>query len=389
MNNFSVRLLCLSLFMAIFSFGYSQKKITTEDGKKIIILPDGSWKYDESKEEVSTESNNELVRLVSDENFKVNPYQLPDENNSNISEINLDKIAKLEYDIRDLLNEFNVENEISKDNLKLLKEELKISEDSDEVVESADIQTEINITKERLSTLKDNIKILEKNQDRIDKAKKSNDDEASKIVSEVNKTMRKRFDKGFKEDDVKIVDISYYHFELSEKIDHDIHDCEILFDGMDERQKKYRKETAAKPFFSYTHPKLKSFFKSKDFLNCNANLLKLGAYYYLGLEITISSKDAKKNYGAIERNSMLRINFIDGSDIHLTCIKENRGTIEPYTGNTVYKVKYLLDKEQLKTMSKIEIDKIGLIWTTGFEEYDIYEVDFFMNQISCLNSKNK
>jgi len=32
----------------------------------------------------------------------------------------------------------------------------------------------------------------------------------------------------------------------------------------------------------------------------------------------------------------------------------------------------------------MEIDKIGIQWSSGYEEYTIYEVDFLTSQLSCL-----
>jgi len=31
------------------------------------------------------------------------------------------------------------------------------------------------------------------------------------------------------------------------------------------------------------------------------------------------------------------------------------------------------------------VDKIRLIWSTGYDEYDITNMDFFINQIKSLN----
>ena len=41
--------------------------------------------------------------------------------------------------------------------------------------------------------------------------------------------------------------------------------------------------------------------------------------------------------------------------------------------------------EEILPKLKSELDKMRIVWSTGYEDYDIHEVDFFMDQIRCLN----
>ena len=45
---------------------------------------------------------------------------------------------------------------------------------------------------------------------------------------------------------------------------------------------------------------------------------------------------------------------------------------------------YGINNENVKMLSKFPIDKVGIMWTSGFETYDIYNVDLIMNHLSCL-----
>ena len=86
---------------------------------------------------------------------------------------------------------------------------------------------------------------------------------------------------------------------------------------------------------------------------------------------------------------MFRITFIDGEKFVLN--KNNKiesGTIQEYTGHTVYQAKFELKKDVYKKISKTEIDFVGLIWSTGFEKYDVFEIDILKHQASCLNKIN-
>ncbi len=181
--------------------------------------------------------------------------------------------------------------------------------------------------------------------------------------------------------------ISDYYFELDDTELKTGNTCNIVFDGYDETLDENRRETEASEFFSYTHPKIKPHLKSDDFLVCKANVAKVGKEYFLKMYFDLASKDASRNYGQIERNSIIRLQMIDGQKYYLTNNYPDPGRIEKYTGHTLYKAVMKLSKDDLKVFSKEEVDHVGIIWTTGYEQYDVYEVDFLINQIKCLKDE--
>ncbi len=163
-------------------------------------------------------------------------------------------------------------------------------------------------------------------------------------------------------------------------------DCILAFSGLDPATKKIRKETAQAFLFGYTHPKLKSYFKDKHFLTGETQIIQLHNRYYWYLQITIASKDAIKNYGYIEKNSALKIELLDKETIYIPNPQNTTGKLEPYTANTVYQLILPLDKGNGKALQKAEIDKIGIMWSSGYEEYEILHVDRVKNQINCIQN---
>ena len=45
-----------------------------------------------------------------------------------------------------------------------------------------------------------------------------------------------------------------------------------------------------------------------------------------------------------------------------------------------------MDKSVQREALKSELDKMRVVWRTGYEDYQIYHVDFLINQINCLNN---
>lgn len=165
--------------------------------------------------------------------------------------------------------------------------------------------------------------------------------------------------------------------------------CQLVYNGFDESLNAHRKETVAGRIFSYTHPKLIRHFKNNGFLIGSGSMIKSNDKYYLNLEISIKSKDARRSYGRVEKDAMLRITLLSGKKIFLNNRISSEGKLESYTGYTVYNCFYGLENEDVEDLEKLEIDKIGIMWTTGFEEYPVYQIDFIQNQILCLKNEDQ
>jgi hypothetical protein len=164
--------------------------------------------------------------------------------------------------------------------------------------------------------------------------------------------------------------------------------CNIRSTSVDEFSKKKMVVMEPAEFFSFTPEEIKSYLEDRDFISCNANLSTRPGLSFLTLKFTIASDNARKNFGVLEQGSLLRIMLLDGSTVNLYNGRFDAGKLDPYTGNTIYESNYIIDKEKEKLLSKKEIDKIRVVWSTGFEDYIIYNVDFFINQYDCLNKSS-
>ena len=145
-------------------------------------------------------------------------------------------------------------------------------------------------------------------------------------------------------------------------------------------------ETNPKFLFNYTPEKLKRYFKDKELMQTKVGVSKVAKQFYLNLTIKIISKDASKNYGIIQEGNMFKINLISGRNIVLNASEDSVSEIESYTGHALYHVKYPISDEDLNLLSKTPLDSIGIMWSSGFELYEIYEVDALMSQVSCIKS---
>lgn len=399
---------CLSLLVAP---ALCQKVITTDSGKKIMINPDGTWSDIEDTKETNPNLNNDAKPERTIESHMA--YNNKDQ----------DDYQRLRTEILKKYDEVKTKQFKNKNNISVVKEEIKKAkkENKDDLslrgleerklqyyLSEYDIEKEMDLIKpfklsvDRIDNqgfntvlyqnLKDNYIKYAGNSYAID-VTESNPDFSQTVVNNepeptYDKPVAQLTEKEIRDNDIKR-ELTYYSFDTDET---DVlrnppeNQCKIKLKGIDKRTRKERTELESAFLFGYTHPNIKSYFKEKDYLTCNAKLSKVGGLYYLSLEIRIASIKANKTYGSLDKGSSIRIKLLDGETVHLYNISGATGIIEPLTGVTVYQTNYPMEKGEYKQLSKTELDKIGIIWSTGYEEYEIYEVDFLMNQAECLKN---
>ncbi len=164
--------------------------------------------------------------------------------------------------------------------------------------------------------------------------------------------------------------------------------CEYTFDGVDESNGQRRRDMPARLLFTHTDDRLRLFMKDKDYLRCEGYLSSIaGGYRFLTLEFTFAYPNAKEAYGFIEKGSFLTINMLNGDFVNLKSGTMDQGSYDINTQVLTYRVMYPIDQSQLAFLRKSEVDSIRVFWSSGYEEYDVYELDFFMDQVKCLDRR--
>lgn len=165
--------------------------------------------------------------------------------------------------------------------------------------------------------------------------------------------------------------------------------CEILFNGRDERSGKKQTVLQQDELFTYTPEKMLNYFRLDNYLSGNLSLEKLDGKLIFNFELKFNSKDVQKSYGVINKKDFIRIDFITGRQIFLTAVEVEDPFIENYTGNTIYRAKYELNEHaDVDFLRKFFIDKIGILWSSGYESYTVYKVDFLKEKMNCLDQIN-
>jgi len=167
--------------------------------------------------------------------------------------------------------------------------------------------------------------------------------------------------------------------------------CELAYDGVDEFSGKRRWEMPKQVFFTHTSERLKPFFKEKNHITVEGFLSGAsgnGGTYYLNLNIIILSEMAQREFGVLEKASILSLKLINGNTVKLFNTKTSTGSVDKVEKLVEYRAQYMINSDNLKSLRKSEVDKARIVWGTGYEDYEVYNLDFFIDQIDCLE-KNK
>ena len=137
--------------------------------------------------------------------------------------------------------------------------------------------------------------------------------------------------------------------------------------------------------FTYTDERLRPYLKDKEYLRCEGFLTSIGGgFRYLTLVFTFAYPNAREAYGFIEKGSVLTIKMLNGNFVNLFSGKMDRGSYNTKTQLLTYRVHYPIDRGQLGLLEKDEVDAFRVFWSSGYEEYEVFQLDFFQSQLDCL-----
>lgn len=359
----------------------AQKITTNDNGDKIILYPDGSWRYFDSKvdsEPVKQPANlsptdedrqllikNYRMELVDDAERAIADEQLALRNYENAQ---FDRVLAEEE-----LEDAAKNSDASKSEINTLKLRLNEAEEKENKAR-LDLDFATNTAKEaeaKTMLTDDEIYSLILAKNGANPTENNTESAPQNYTPTPSKSGEKIVLASFNPKD----DVMMYP---------PVKTCSLVFDGVDDFSGKKRKEVAEEILFSHTPEDMRPFFKDQDFIICKAYLSSSGGFTYLSLEISIASENAQRDYGMIEKGSVLNIKLIDDTNVKLFNNKTDVGMLDELNNTVTYTAQYVISSGDEKVLRRNEIDKIRVIWSSGYEDYEIYNLDFFVNQFKCL-----
>ncbi len=163
------------------------------------------------------------------------------------------------------------------------------------------------------------------------------------------------------------------------------YNCDVIFNGKDPASGERKKELEFEPFFSYTASNIKPYLSGKDMLVAEAKMIKFGGgYTYLSILFHWNAKNPHSAYGRLKAQGAIRCYLTDDKSVTLYNNKESAWQQNEDQTTHNMQALFLLHPRQIKLLQKHPIINLTVYWERGYEEYPIYPITFFMDQIKCL-----
>lgn len=419
-----LRVSVIIIFSLLAQFCFSQRVIVNSNGERIIMFPDGSWRLAEAGDSILIRKNLQKSETLGLENESMNPAQV--RTSGEYDDYILRQWNELHFNIKatekKIQNEFRAATNAqfsaaeiyhNAEANKSMIDPVRLATITENYEKSIKQLKQAKVNQQSIKKLLDQSKKLAsvapaKMEPRLNSLKSKYNLFMSKYtgapveenVKEIkSKKTKEKTQKPFVKPDKRVknpVDEKSNGKVTSNDLPphariktykSDPFDCDVRTDTVDETTGRRKIELAPALFFTHTDPDLRPYFKDKELITCYAKMSKSDAYVYLTIDFQIASSHSQSNFGSLSNGSLLRFRLLNGEFVSLYNLRADRGRIDPYSGHTIFTGLYALGKEEIKMLQQNQLDKVRILWSTGYEDYDIYKVDFMIDHLNCLLSR--
>lgn len=160
--------------------------------------------------------------------------------------------------------------------------------------------------------------------------------------------------------------------------------CTLVTDTRDEFSGERRRELQKEELFRFTNPSLKAYLQDREHIVCLAAVATNSGTQRLQLQFNISDANAKRTFGSLPKNGVALLKFLDGETLTLYNIRADEGSAGEDKVTYTFTGQYVIDPGMFKKMQKSLLDKVRIAWATGYEDYEVHNVDLLNRQLDCL-----
>lgn len=160
--------------------------------------------------------------------------------------------------------------------------------------------------------------------------------------------------------------------------------CSLAFEGEDQQDRQYVRVSRPELFFTHTDESLRPYLEGKEYLTAEAFVHSKAGYRYLTIKLIFANPNAIQTYGYLPKGSILSMHLLDGNYLNLKSGNDANGSWDDSKKELSYTVTYPIDRSMISSLRQSELDYVQLFWSSGFEEYDIYQVDVLQRLFDCI-----
>lgn len=137
--------------------------------------------------------------------------------------------------------------------------------------------------------------------------------------------------------------------------------------------------------FTHTDENLRPFLDGKEYLSCRTwTSRSRRGDRFLHLRLTFSNPNVMTAYGFLETNSSLSLHLLNGRHLSLQATRKAVGILDHSRREVNYTVTYSLPRGAAQELAAQPLDYVRIFWSSGYEEYPVYQVDALRQVLECL-----
>lgn len=137
--------------------------------------------------------------------------------------------------------------------------------------------------------------------------------------------------------------------------------------------------------FTHTDENLRPFLDGKEYLRCLTWTSRdRRGDRFLHLRLTFANPNAMTSYGFLETNSSLSLHLLNGRHLSLQATRKAVGILDHSRREVNYNVVYTLPRGAAQELQNQPLDYLRIFWSSGYEEYPVYQVDALRKVVECL-----
>lgn len=161
-------------------------------------------------------------------------------------------------------------------------------------------------------------------------------------------------------------------------------DCEYTTNEVDEFTGNEKVIVKEEVFLTHTEESMKKYMKNRDYTTCKTYCAKIGGLKVLYVYWKLLTKEAYKYYGTIQKSAGFTIKLTNGEMMNLKYDSYDSGDANYKGGYTTYSSYIILSDEDIDKLTSNEVDKVRMSWSKGYQDYEITNKRFFINQLPCV-----
>ena len=385
-----ILLFCLLSVICTLTVTAQEVKVNA-DGDKIVVYPDGSWRYLEPGETIdvppAAEEEEPEIKMTPrerDEEFqaRVNAVREAEKRERAVqrAEVELKNASQDRLNLETELAALRAEDSADPERTELLERRILKARNTER-----ELYENLQAVQEEAEFYADLVGISQKKREKAiagyeaDKArtaaKAQSKSEKIETPATGNQDLERR----------KKSDYAVYDPKKDVILNPPKYQCRLQADETDEFTGVKRRTTEQELFFTYTREEIRPYYKGREHTVCRGNVTAMGGgIYVFSIEIDIASRTAPQEYGGIMSNGTLLVILLDGSTVTMSNNRTSRGKFDAVKDVYTFKGNYQIPPKQVDDLLDGEIDKIRVVWEQGYDTYDIYEPDFLRNHLSCV-----